>query len=396
MSDMFKERIRFPMPVEELHRRHAAVKAAMEKQGIDMLLMSNDNQYLGGYIRYFTDNPAGHAYPISVMFEKTGEITTIGMGTPSKAAFPPEWHAAVVTNRIGSPYFRSLDYTNRYDADIIVDLIKKKNIRKLGLVGMGMLGYYMVSSIKERTNVELVNATPLVDKIKAVKSPTELEFVKMSVKMHEESIDFVKSILRPGMFEYELHAELARWLKVYGSEEQLLILMSQTGSVPHIIPRFYQNRQINKGDYITLLNESSGPGGFYCEIARTYVLGEPSKAAVEAAHIARDLQHWSASMLKPGVHANTILKKYNARLKEMGIPPEERLYIHGQGYDLVEMPGFGEEDETILEAGMFISIHPAIDVPGGTHAYVCEDYLITETGAELQMTKHKQELVIIE
>ena len=261
---------------------------------------------------------------------------------------------------------------------------------------MGMLGYAMISRIKENTGVELINATPLVDKIKAVKSPTEQEFIKMSVKMHEDSVDFVKSILKPGMYEYELHAELARWLKIYGSEEQLLILMSQTGKVPHIIPRFYQNRQIQKGDYVTVLNESSGPGGFYCEIARTYVLGEPSKAAVEAVKVGAELQKWSASMLKPGVPANTILKKYNDRLKEMGIPPEERLYMHGQGYDLVEMPGFGEKDETILEEGMFISIHPAIDIPGGEHAYVCEDYLITEKGAQLQMTKHKQELVIIE
>ena len=396
MPDLFKERIRFPMSLSELGRRHTAVKAAMEKEGIDMLLMSNDNQFLGGYIRYFTDIPAGNAYPMTVMFEKTGEITSICMGIPSQPG-PPPWAARVITNRISIPYFRSLNYTHSYDADAIAKLVKDKNIKKLGIVGMGMVSHVIISTIKEKTSAEVVNATPLVDKIKAVKSAEELEFVKMSVKMHEESIGHIKSILKPGMYEYELRAELARWLKVYGSEEQLLILQSQSEKVPHIIPQFYQNRQIQKGDYVTVLNESSGPGGFYAEIMRTFVLGEPSKTAVEAYDTAVELQKWVAEMLRPGVAANSIWPKYNARLREMGMPIEERLFMHGQGYDLVEMPGFGEGDDTILEEGMFIALHPNVYLPGNNeHGVCCEQFLVTPQGGLNMYSLNKQEIVIVE
>ena len=154
MTDFFKERIRFPMSLSELGRRHTAVRAAMEKEGIDMLLMSNDNQFLGGYIRYFTDIPAGNAYPMTVLFEKNGEITTINCGIQSQPS-PPPWAARVITNRVSLPYFRSLNYTHSYDADYIAGFLKDKNIKKLGLVGVGMISHVIISEIKDNTNVDV-------------------------------------------------------------------------------------------------------------------------------------------------------------------------------------------------------------------------------------------------
>ncbi|MCL2578647.1 MAG: M24 family metallopeptidase [Oscillospiraceae bacterium] len=394
MADLFKERIRFPMSVTELKRRHNAVKAEMEKQGLDMIIMSNNNQYLGGYIRYFTDIPASNAYPVTVLFEKTGEVSTYTLGDPDRPV-PFEWAARVITNRTSLPYFRSLDYTKNYDVDAISKFMKSKNVKRLGLVGVGMLDYHMVSSIIERTGVKTVNFTPALDKIKMVKSPEEIKFIELSVKMHEDSIAFMQSILKPGMYEYDLRAELAGWLKKEGSEEQLLLLCSGP-KVPHIIHPFYQNRQIQKGDYINVLNESSGPGGYYSEITRTFSMGEPAKEAVEAYAVAVELQHWVADMLAPGVPANTIWKKYNERLREMGLPEENRLFIHGQGYDLVEMPGFGDEDDTILGEGMYLAIHPTILFSSGHWGHSCEDFLVTADGYKDMFTALKQEIVIVD
>jgi len=90
------------------------------------------------------------------------------------------------------------------------------------------------------------------------------------------------------------------------------------------------------------------------------------------------------------------MKLYNDRLREMGMPIEDRICIHGQGYDLVEMPGFGEEDETILEENMFIAIHPGVYLPGSKeHGTCCEDFLITPEGAVNQYTLN-QELIVID
>jgi hypothetical protein len=82
MNKDFAERIRFPMPTSELERRWKLVREAMGSQGIDLLVMQNDNLWLGGYVRYFTDIPAEHAYPVSVLFPLDDEMTIITSSSP--------------------------------------------------------------------------------------------------------------------------------------------------------------------------------------------------------------------------------------------------------------------------------------------------------------------------
>lgn len=52
-----QDRIRAAIPTRELERRWAAVRKAMKAAGIGSLIMQNDNLFLGGYVRYFTDFP---------------------------------------------------------------------------------------------------------------------------------------------------------------------------------------------------------------------------------------------------------------------------------------------------------------------------------------------------
>src|ERR1700751_17125 len=54
------ERLNTPISTAELERRWSLVRAAMEREGIDVLLMQNNNDHMGGYVKYFTDLPAGH------------------------------------------------------------------------------------------------------------------------------------------------------------------------------------------------------------------------------------------------------------------------------------------------------------------------------------------------
>ena len=53
---------------EELQRRWKGVRAEMEARKIDVLVMQNQNQWLGGYVQWFTDIPARNSYPMTVIF----------------------------------------------------------------------------------------------------------------------------------------------------------------------------------------------------------------------------------------------------------------------------------------------------------------------------------------
>ena len=45
-----QDRINTPISIKELERRWAAVRAAMEERHIDVLLMQNNNDHMGGYV----------------------------------------------------------------------------------------------------------------------------------------------------------------------------------------------------------------------------------------------------------------------------------------------------------------------------------------------------------
>ena len=62
------ERLQTPISTAELERRWGAVRAAMKREKIDVLLMQNNNDHMGGYVKYFTDMPATNGYPNAVVF----------------------------------------------------------------------------------------------------------------------------------------------------------------------------------------------------------------------------------------------------------------------------------------------------------------------------------------
>ena len=74
------ERLQTPISTAELERRWKAVRAAMKREGVDVLLMQNNNDHMGGYVKYFTDMPATNGYPNTVIFPADDEMTVVCQG----------------------------------------------------------------------------------------------------------------------------------------------------------------------------------------------------------------------------------------------------------------------------------------------------------------------------
>src|SRR5512136_2533794 len=124
----------------ELERRWRKVRQRMREEDIDFLVMQNDNEWLGGYVKWFTDIPARNGYPMTVIFPVDDEMTTITCGgRPPGDLGPPAWTMRGVKQRLTAPYFRSLTYSNTYDAKLAVDTLKVKKKATLGIVGKGSM-----------------------------------------------------------------------------------------------------------------------------------------------------------------------------------------------------------------------------------------------------------------
>ncbi|MDR1816229.1 MAG: M24 family metallopeptidase, partial [Clostridiales Family XIII bacterium] len=376
---------------EELKRRYALVTAAMKEDGVDLIVMSNDNQYLGGYVRYFLDIPAEQAYPTSALLSSEGDLFSITSNSPM-TPLPPEWAGRFIKERLAAPYFRSLDYTSEYDAEVMADIAKRVGAKRIGLVGKGELNVAMVDYLRERSGAEVVNFTRQVDRIKAVKSEEEIGRVKQSAELHDAGLAYLQEILKPGMHEYEIRAEVQSFLVKQGSEEQLIMMGSgPTGVRVPFLHSFYHGRKVEAGDELLFMIEANGPGGYYTEIGRTFMLGEPSRKLEETFGASKRIQHKLAAEARPGRKISELHALYNKLLAEEGYPEELRLLMHGQGYDLVEWPGFQSDDEGVIEENWVLAIHPHLnnDFASG---YCCDDYLVGKDET-VRLHRFPQEIV---
>lgn len=181
VPEEFKTRIRFPMSDREMKRRWSTVQTVMQEQGIDVLIAQNADQYLGGYFRYFTDLPTEQAYPMSVLFPAKGEMTTITSSSPYNP-LPPAWFRRGIGNRLGAPYFRTFRYTDLYDAKLMEAYICDHKCKTVGLIAPSLLNYKLVNYLKTALpDVTFIDATELIDEIKAVKSEDEIQAIRRTV-----------------------------------------------------------------------------------------------------------------------------------------------------------------------------------------------------------------------
>lgn len=367
----------------ELERRWAAVRAAMDDRDIDILVMQNSNSFHGGYVKWFTDIPAMNGGYQAVLFPKNDRMIAVRHGPPGVSEVKEDDPINRGVARIHSqPTFAAVDFTKDYAAGAVLEELRPRADKTIGLVGTTSMAYPFLEGIKNGSlgNSKFVDATDMVDQIKAIKSEEEIEFIKRAAAMQDASMAEVFKQIKPGMKNFELTALAQYSGQLQGSEQGLFL----AGSAPPGTPgpkmgKHMQAREIQEGDQFTLLIENNGPGGFYTELGRTCVLGKASQELKDEFEFTLEAQKFTLEMIKPGAEPKEILLTYNDFMRKNGRPEELRLYAHGQGYDLVERPIIRAEEKMALAPNMSIVVHPTY-ATDTAYSWVCDNYLVTGTG----------------
>ena len=392
-----KERLTTSISTAELERRWTAAREMMRDRKIDYLIMRNDEEFLGGYVKWFTDLPARHNYPYTVIFPADDEMTLISCGAfPPGDPGPPKWAVRGVKKRLGAPYFPSIHYTGTYDAELAAGVLKEKKGATIGLVGPSYIPVNFHEYLsKHLPGSKFVDATDPIDRIKAIKSPEEVALIKGTARLQDAAIEHVKKAIRPGRRDFEIFAEAQYFTSLGGSERQLILVSSGPPGTPvPFQPRHFQNRVIREGDQLSLLIEVNGPGGFYTEIGRIFSIGNPPQELQDAFGTAREAQEISLNLLQPGADPKNIWNANNEFFEKRGYFPERRLYAHGMGYDLVERPLIRYDEPMKVQAGMNIVVHPTA-VNERVWAGVVDNYMITETGVGPCLHKTPKEIIVV-
>ncbi len=394
-------RLQTPISTAELERRWAAVRAAMEREKIDVLLMQNNNDYMGGYVKYFTDLPATNGYPLTVVFPRDDLMTAVGMGPFGGDANPtanPDGINRGVKQVLTTPSFASCHYTAAYDAELAARALGPYAGGTIGLVGTSSMSFALVDYLQKGrfSNSRFVDAADMVDRIKAIKSAEERDLIRRAAAMQDGAMRAAFDAIEPGMRDRDVAAIAQCYSQRHGSENGIYLCASMPADAPSAFSqRHYQNRVIQEGDVIALLVEDSGPGGMYAELGRTCVVGKASAELKDEFAFAVEARKFNLGLLKPGTPCADIFAAYNDFMRKNGRPEERRLHCHGQGYDLVERPLIRSDEPMTIAQDMNIVVHPTY-MRGHVLSWVCDNYLIEANGPSERLHRFPEAITELE
>jgi Xaa-Pro aminopeptidase len=212
---------------------------------------------------------------------------------------------------------------------------------------------------------ELVEGSSLVNELRRVKSPAELELMARACALARDAMDAAGPRVEPGVTMSELVEEVEHQLRVRGS---------RCPSFPtHIFT--WGARPLDSGDETAAQPLPEGEAvlfdfgavvqGYCSDFGRTVVCGEPPAGYEQARQAMLAAQDAGRRAAVPGTPARDVNAACRAPIEEAGLGAGFRHRMgHGIGLDVHERPFLSVEDGTPLEAGMTFTDEPSILVDG--------------------------------
>ncbi len=139
-------------------------------------------------------------------------------------------------------------------------------------------------------------------------------------------------------------------------------------------------RPVQATDMVLPSLEIAGPGGHWVEVSRAICPGEPSADTRRMMEAYEEYYEVAQSAMRDGATAHDVHRAVSRGFLERGFVLGH-VTGHSIGMTMIEFPKIGEGDETVLRAGMVLSMHPhAISEDGRACLYMQDTWLVTQDG----------------
>ncbi len=263
----------------------------------------------------------------------------------------------------------------------------QKQLSEDGVKELGFEDQYMVCSsyISYKEKLSPVRLIPLEDALtreRRIKTPEELELLRKAESIGDIAFNEILSVLRPGMTELEVAAELEYRMKRAGAEGLSFDTIAASGihsSMPHAIPSM---KKLEAGDFLTM-DFGCIYQGYCSDMTRTVVIGKASEEQKKVYQTVLDAQRKAMEGLRPGMRCCDVDRIARDHIEEAGYGA---YFGHGLGHSvglyIHESPALNTRDETILEPGMIETVEPGIYIPGFGGVRIEDMGVVTEQGYE--------------
>ncbi len=373
------EELKEMITAKEYRERMARLQEKVSSQDLDVFLVSQEESIY--YLTGVSYRPLERPFFILVWPDKPAELLVPALegehleAAPNVGGVSTYWE---YPSPIGEGY-----------AEKLAELLAK--VKRIG-VEPG-LSQEISTQLPGREVIVL----PLIEELRLVKSPAEVDMIRQAAHYADEAVRRVIATAYYGVSELELFSQgravQTQIIKEVGYDVLTTNLLvgawpAPMSAQPHSVPKVTD--RLKEGPHIALA--SLRVNGYAAECERTFFLEPPTDEVVAAFKTMQEARRKAFEMIRPGASCAEIDCQVKGFLQKEGYA-DKLLHRtgHGFGLGIHEGPWVAEGNQETLQENMLISVEPGIYLTGVGGVRHSDTVLVTKSGYAC-LTRYPTEL----
>lgn len=257
------------------------------------------------------------------------------------------------------------------------------------------------------------NASALIRHIRMIKTPWEIEQMRISARKHEAVYREIPACYRPGMRDIELQIEIEKRMRVHGSLGYFRafgsnmdifvgsLLAGENAGEPspfdfalggtgmHASGPLGANGTLLEEGTTVMADMSGNYTAYQTDMTRVFSIGKLPDRAYRVHRVALEIQARMERAAKPGVPCAELYRDALAMAGQegledcfMGTHLQAKFVGHGVGLEINELPVLTTRSKDILQPGMTFAFEPKFVLAGIGAVGIENTFLVTDSGVE--------------
>ncbi len=242
--------------------------------------------------------------------------------------------------------------------------------------------------------VEMVGVNGLVEGLRAVKEPGEVESIRAAAALADAAFEQLMAAGLVGRTERDLAVELEFDMRRRGAERpsfEPIVAAGPHGALPHASPR---EVEVRRGDLV-VIDWGAQLEGYCSDCTRTVAAGARTERGAEIYQLVLDAQLAGLQAIKPGAGGREVDAVARERIEAAGHGEHFGHGLgHGVGLDIHEAPSLAQRSVAVLELGNVVTVEPGVYLPGELGVRIEDLVVVTPDGPEI-LTGLSKELTVV-
>lgn len=231
--------------------------------------------------------------------------------------------------------------------------------------------------------VELVGTAEIVEGLRAVKEPEEIERIRAATVLADAAFE---RLIRDGLVgrtERELAMALEYDMRERGAQRpsfETIVAAGPHGALPHAQPREVPI----KAGQLVVIDWGAELDGYCSDCTRTVATGDPGSEAREVYELVLEAQLAALAAVRADEGGRAVDGVARAIITEAGHGEHFGHGLgHGVGREVHEGPRLSQRSEDELRAGNIVTVEPGVYLPGQFGVRIEDLVAVTDDGCEI-------------